>query len=49
MMDAKYGKVEIWEVIDQQKHLTLQQRNQLYHRLMKYTKLFDGPLGKYKH
>ena len=47
ILDAKYGKVDITEVIEQQSHLDPSQRQKLRHILEKYNTLFDGTLGHY--
>ena len=49
ILDAKYEKVAIFDVIEQQVHLTTEQKNDLRALLNKYTKLFDGTLGVYPH
>lgn len=49
ILDAKYDKVQIDDVVEEQTHLTDQQREDLRKLLMKYTKLFDGTLGVYPH
>ena len=48
ILDAKYEKVEIPEVIAQQHHLSNHQQKLLQNILEKYNTLFDGGLGKYK-
>ena len=48
ILDAKYEKVLVDDVIDQLDHLSAQQKNDLK-RVLKYTKLFDGTLGVYPH
>ena len=42
ILDAKYEKVDVHDVASNQKHLTLDQQNQLEHVWDKYTNLFDG-------
>ena len=49
VLDAKYEKVEIEDVVSAQTHLTSDQQNDLRDLLSKYTKLFDGTLGCYPH
>ena len=49
VLDAKYEKVEIEDVVSQQTHLTEEQQDDLRRLLSKYTKLFDGSLGCYPH
>ena len=48
ILDAKYEKVEISDVITQQHHLAKHQRKLLQNVLEKYNTLFDGGLGRYK-
>ncbi len=47
ILDAKYEKVLVDDVIDQLDHLNAQQKNDLKGVLNEYTKLFDGTLGFY--
>ncbi len=49
ILDAKYEKVEVDEVINQLDHLTLEQKEDLTKFLKEHTKLFDGALGVYPH
>jgi hypothetical protein len=49
ILDAKYDKVEIDEVINQLNHLDPQQKEDLKKVLHGHTKLFDGTLGVYPH
>jgi hypothetical protein len=49
ILDAKYEKVSIDDVVDQQAHLTEAQKQDLHGLLSKYTKLFSGKLGVYPH
>ena len=49
ILDAKYDKIDIKDVITQQTHLTETQRESLYKVLSKHSKLFDGTLGVYPH
>jgi hypothetical protein len=44
ILDAKYEKVLVNDVIDQVDHLNAQQKNDLKQVLSKHTKLFDGTL-----
>ena len=48
ILDAKYKKMDIEEVMDAQSHLTQSQRDDLKRLLLKYPALFDGTLRKYK-
>ena len=47
ILDAKYEKVDVRDVVKEQKHLTISQQKDLETLLEKYTKLFDGTLGAY--
>ncbi len=47
ILDAKYEKILVDDVIDQLDHLSAQQKNDLKHVLNERTKLFDGILGVY--
>jgi len=47
ILEAKYEKVDISSVVEQQEHLTKSQRQDLTRVLQKHMKLFDGTLGKY--
>jgi hypothetical protein len=49
ILDAKYEKVEVDEVINQLSHLNPQQKEDLKRVLQEHTKLFDGTLGVYPH
>ncbi len=49
ILDAKYEKVEIDEVINQLNHLDPHQKEDLKKVLLGHTKLFDGTLGVYPH
>jgi hypothetical protein len=49
ILDAKYEKVLIDDVIDQHDHLNTQQKNDLKRVLNEHNKLFDGTLGVYPH
>lgn len=48
ILDAKYEQVDINTVVDEQcSHLTSDQQKDLRALLSRYTKLFDGTLGRY--
>ncbi len=49
ILDAKYEKVLVDDVIDQLYHLNSQQKNDLKQVLNESIKLFDGTLGVYPH
>ncbi len=49
ILDAKYEKVEVDEVINQLNHLNAKQKKDLRKILMEHAKLFDGTLGAYPH
>ncbi len=49
ILDVKYEKVEVDEVINQLNHLNIEQKEDLRKILMEHTKLFDGTLGVYPH
>ena len=49
IMDAKYEKVSIDDVIAKQTQLSQKQKEDLRAILIKHTKLFDGTLGVYPH
>jgi hypothetical protein len=49
ILDAKYEKVDVDEIINQLNHLNTEQREDLRKVLMEHTKLFDGTLGVYPH
>jgi hypothetical protein len=49
ILDAKYEKVLVDDVIDQLDHLNAQQKNDLRQVLSENTKLFDDTLGVYPH
>jgi hypothetical protein len=49
ILDAKYEKVEVDEVINQLNHLNTEQKEDLRQVFMEHTKLFDGTLGVYPH
>ena len=47
ILDAKYEKVEIEEVVDKCKHLGTSQKQQLMATLKEFSKLFSGRLGNH--
>jgi hypothetical protein len=49
ILDAKYEKVEVDEVINQLNHLSLEQKEDLRKVSKEHTKLFSGKLGFYPH
>jgi len=49
ILDAKYEKVQIDDVVNQLKHLNVQQQAGIKRVLSEFTKLFDGTLGVYPH
>jgi hypothetical protein len=49
ILDAKYEKVEVDEVINQLNHLNTEQKEGLRKVLKEHTKLFDGTLGVCPH
>ncbi len=49
ILDAKYEKVHIDDVVDQLNHLNDQQKTDIKQVLGNFTKLFDGTLGVYPH
>ena len=49
ILDAKYEKVNIDDVIAEQSHLSESQQKDLKSLLEKHEKLFDGTLGVYPH
>ena len=49
ILDAKYEKADILEVVNSQKQLNTAQRNNLFRILKKHESLFDGTLGVYPH
>ena len=48
IIDAKYEKTDIGDIVNQQLQLTVIQGERLQHILMQYDTLFDGTLGHYK-
>ena len=49
ILDAKYEALDIQECVENQKHLTEDQRLDLNRLLLKYKRLFGGTLGVYPH
>jgi hypothetical protein len=49
ILDAKYEKVVVDDMIDQLTHLNAQQKSDIRQVLNKHTKLFDGTLGVFLH
>jgi hypothetical protein len=49
ILDAKYEKVHIDDVVNQLNHLNDQQKTDIKQVLSKFTKLFDGTIGVYPH
>ena len=49
ILNATYHKVDLDKVINNEKHLTEKQQKELHEVLTKFTKLFYGTLGVYKH
>ena len=49
VMDAKYEKTSIQDVVEKQTHLSQNQKDNLQAILSKHKKLFDGTLGVYPH
>jgi hypothetical protein len=49
ILDAKYEKVLVDDVIDQLYHLSTQQKDDLNQVLNEHAKLYDGTLGVYPH
>ncbi len=49
ILDAKYEKVEVDEVLNHLTHLNLQQKEDLKQVLQEHTRLFDRTLGVYPH
>ena len=45
LLDAKYEKADILEVVNNQKQLNTTHRNDLFRILKKHASLFDGTLG----
>jgi len=49
ILDAKYNKTDVNDVVKQQSHLTATQKKDLLELLTKHSKLFSGKLGSYPH
>ena len=49
ILDAKYEKLDVNQVISEQKHLDDYQKQGLRELFLKYQKVFDGTLGLYPH
>jgi hypothetical protein len=49
ILDAKYEKVQVDEVVNQLEHVNVQQKAGIKQVLSEFTKLFDGTLGVYPH
>ena len=49
ILDAKFEKVNVDDVVEQLTHLSKSQRDDLRNVLRNFTKLFDGTLGVYPH
>jgi hypothetical protein len=49
ILDSKYEKVQIKDVVNPLEYLSTQQKADLKQVLSKFTKLFDGTLGVYPH
>jgi hypothetical protein len=49
ILDAKYEKVQIKNVVNPLEYLSTQQKADLKQVLSEFTKLFDGTLGVYPH
>jgi hypothetical protein len=49
ILDAKYEKVQIKDVVNPLEYLSTQQMADLKQVLSEFTKLFDGTLGVYAH
>ena len=49
ILDAKYEKADIYEVVNNQLQLNKDQRNDLLRILFEHESLFDGTLGVYPH
>ena len=48
ILDSKYDKANLEEVVKKAKHLTEKERDMLYHLLKKYENIFDGSLGEWE-
>ena len=49
ILDAKYEKLNLDELMSKQDHLNADQKEQLKGLFLKYSKVFDGTLGLYPH
>ena len=49
ILEAKYEALDIDEVVNNQRHLSDQQRDKLISLMFKHRKLFNGTLGCYPH
>ena len=49
ILDVKYERVQIDDVVNQLEHLNVQQKADIKQVLSEFTKLFDGTLGVYPH
>ncbi len=49
ILDAKYDKTDVNDVVQQQTHLNDKQKQDLLQLLLKHSKLFSGKLGSYPH
>ena len=49
ILDSKYDKMDINKLMANQKHLKINQQQQLKQLFVKFEKLFDGTLGLYPH
>ncbi len=49
ILDAKYEKVNVDDVVEQLTHLSKSQRDDLLNMLKDFSNLFDGTLGVYPH
>ena len=49
ILESKYEKVDIEEVIDAQQHLDQEDKQSLRRVLQQHVKLFDGKVGRYPH
>ena len=49
ILDAKYNKTNVNDVVQQHSHLSASQKKDLLELLTTYSKLFSGKLGSYPH
>jgi len=47
ILDAKYEKADLDQVVEENTHLSHNQKHKLHHLLTKFNDLFDGTLGKW--